>query len=1482
MKNDERYRKADAGTGQTCSQFRRRLLPALVASCFACGPVYANPTGGQVVNGQATITSSGNTLTITNTPGTIINWLSFSINPGQITQFLQQSSSSAVLNRIVGQNPSQIFGMLESNGKVFLINPNGILFEPGSQTNVGGLVASTLDISNTDFIAGKNNLFSSVAAPGSVVNQGAITTPNGGNIYLIAPQVQNSGVLTSPQGEILLAAGHSVQLVDGADPNIQVVISSAADKVTNLGQVVAQGGKVGIYGAFVNQTGTVKVDSAVVDEDGEVVFKSSQSTLLGQNSVTSATGSGKGGTIEVLGPNVEIVDNALLDASGNTGGGKVMVGGDFHGADKAIPDSTTVFIGADSMIKADALQSGDGGKVAVWSDNSTLFFGNISALGGAQGGNGGYVETSGKYNLEFDGTVDLKAPYGTRGTLLLDPYAIVITSDNTLVPEITPTAGPPAIYISPIASYVLTTGPTGLNYQLSQSNVLIETGATAGTITVASPVTWTAATTLSLVATSDITVGAAITGNAGTLSLNSISGNITQSSPISVLNLAAVANAGYVNLSNPLNSVATIAGSAGGGNGFVFVNSGPVTIGSVGGYTNGSFQTINGIAATVGSVNLQSTGTMTISQPVSSPQTVYLTSTTGNITQTSSGTVTAGNLAAYAPAGYVALGTAYNSVSGTVAGASSGAFSFLSNSSFGVGNQFAAQSGISSATSVTLTSTGGSIFSSGSGAITAPTVSLSAYSGIGAQGAALNTATNSLTLSNGCSTCVGDGQSGGIGDIVVSNNATGTLVVNGIAQLNTTGVTGNIILTNTNTINIGGPVSAPNGNIGIYSAGNINVSSGITAGALSGGNGNIGLTSTGGNIAIAAPINAAATAALQATGNIYESTSCTCTPTITAGNLAVVSSGGYVSLMNAGNAVGSIAGSAGGASDGGTGFAFTNGPGFTVGSIGGIGAPFSPMGTTTGVSASSGSIGLYASSGPILIGAAVNAGSNNITINATQAYGVVQAAGGSITTTGNLYLTGSYVGASGASNALVTNVGSVSISSGNDVFVQNTGTSILNLNGLSAGGVVNISTAGGLDVTYSELGVSASSLTLVSGGNMVLANNNYNVGGAIALYAGFTETPGSAPVANLTTSSLTQSGFFQATSIDFWANSYNDFLTSGTPNFYVPPTYHPSSAPIDVTVTGTTVTTKTYDGKTVATLTGGTLVGIPAGDLADVTFTQSGTFSSKDVGNAIPVTATDTLTLSAALAGDFILVEPTGLTGSIVAAQLTVVGQTATKIYDGTTNALISGGTLSGVVAGDTVSLVAPATGQYATRNAGHNIAVTLSSPDALTGTDAGNYLLVQPAVKGTINPLALTVTGETAADKNYDGTTTATVKGGTLVGVLPSDANSVSLNLAGNFANAGPGNSIPVVFADTLSGAAAGNYTINQPLGVTANIMAPVALLQDLVTLPSASYIAGLNTTLIDIQPGNKESDHGASGSSGTTNPTGGTKNVTSNLYCN
>ena len=131
-------------------------IAVAVASCFTAGNALANPYGFSIVNGQVFVNYNGNVLNVTNSPGAIINWQGFSIGVNEITRFIQQSASSTVLNRVTGVDPSIILGTLQSNGRVFLINPNGVVFGVGSKVDVSGLVASSLNLSNADFAAGKN------------------------------------------------------------------------------------------------------------------------------------------------------------------------------------------------------------------------------------------------------------------------------------------------------------------------------------------------------------------------------------------------------------------------------------------------------------------------------------------------------------------------------------------------------------------------------------------------------------------------------------------------------------------------------------------------------------------------------------------------------------------------------------------------------------------------------------------------------------------------------------------------------------------------------------------------------------------------------------------------------------------------------------------------------------------------------------------------------------------------------------------------------------------------------------------------------------------------------------------------------------------------------------------------------------------------------------------------------------------------------
>ena len=547
---------------------RVKLLCAVVSACFATQP-FANPVGPSVVAGQASFASAGKSLTVSNSPNAIINWQGFSIGAGEITRFQQQSAASAVLNRVVGQDPSAILGTLSSNGKVYLINPNGILFGQGSRVDVAGLVASTLNLSNNDFLAGRLN-FESGAVANSILNQGEIVSASGGRILLIAPDVQNHGLISSPQGEVVLAAGKSVQLVEADLPMLKVEVQAGGEAL-NVGKIVAEGGKIGVYAGLINQRGVVRADSASVDASGKVVFRSSDTTLLEAGSVTSASGA-KGGEVQVLGNKVGLLGDAKVDASGEAGGGTVLIGGDLQGKNPEVPNAFRTYFGPDATIKADAITSGDGGKVIVWSDDATRAYGTISARGGAQSGNGGFVEVSSKNWLDFAASVNTSAAKGASGALLLDPMYVQIVSGSDAFaggagfdggnPDNVFSGGTDQSQISwTTIKDLLTTTPAG------GTNVIVTTtgncslSGSCGNIDIIDPSPELAsANMLRLLAHNDINVNGSITNNTGSGALEMYAGwdGASTTTPV-------VTSSRSININQPVSvagTVVLIAGSS--------------------------------------------------------------------------------------------------------------------------------------------------------------------------------------------------------------------------------------------------------------------------------------------------------------------------------------------------------------------------------------------------------------------------------------------------------------------------------------------------------------------------------------------------------------------------------------------------------------------------------------------------------------------------------------------------------------------------------------------------------------------------------------------------------------------------------------------------------------------------------------------------------------------------------------------------------
>lgn len=486
-----------------------RLLPLAVASCFGAA-VHGAGVDPNVVAGSATFNQVGKVMTVVNSNGTIINWGALSVLQGE-TLIFDQAATSSVLNRVVGImmngklviDPTIIAGTIKSPGTVIIVNSSGTMITPTAKIDVARFIASSLDISNQNFLAGKL-LFDANPWAGEVINEGLITTPSGGSVYLIGSKVVNSGTIVTPNGETILAAGQSVSLVDTGTPGVKVEITGSEGSVTNLGTILAEAGRIGMAGVLVRNSGTLNA-SSVVSEGGRIFLRSSQSTYVEGDSRIIATGT-KGGAVEVLGQQVTVTDKAVIDASGKQGGGTVLVGGDYRGENAAIPNATTTYFGSDAVISADAVDTGDGGKVVLWSTDSTKAYGRISARGGVSGGNGGLVETSG-HKLDVDGIrVTTAAAYGKTGTWLLDPGSI-------------------CIYATTSCSADLVVSWAAIDSALAGNNVKYETdGNSADLITITEGYTFNRANSLYLNSRGGISATNVTVQNSGNGAINMIAG----------------------------------------------------------------------------------------------------------------------------------------------------------------------------------------------------------------------------------------------------------------------------------------------------------------------------------------------------------------------------------------------------------------------------------------------------------------------------------------------------------------------------------------------------------------------------------------------------------------------------------------------------------------------------------------------------------------------------------------------------------------------------------------------------------------------------------------------------------------------------------------------------------------------------------------------------------------------------------------------
>ncbi|MGC8500346.1 MAG: filamentous hemagglutinin N-terminal domain-containing protein, partial [Leptospirillia bacterium] len=309
-----------------------RVLSYLLCVVLTDGQLaFAMPQGGRIASGSGTIATSGKTMTIRQkSPNLTINWNSFNIGKSQTVQFLQPGASSIALNQIGGVSASYIYGHLLANGQLFLINPSGIVFGRGAQVDVGGLIASTLDLVKNGF-ANTGTLSFSGSAPGTVTNAGILKALPGGYIALLGQDVTNTGSIEAPRGMVTFGAGNRIDLdFNGGSLVSLAVTQNTLDSIAaNGGLVSAEGGKIllsagaqdSIVKSVVNNTGVLEAQT-VADNNGEIVLLSglaSGTTNVSGTLDASAPSGGPGGTIETSGSRVNVADGTVVTTAASAG-----------------------------------------------------------------------------------------------------------------------------------------------------------------------------------------------------------------------------------------------------------------------------------------------------------------------------------------------------------------------------------------------------------------------------------------------------------------------------------------------------------------------------------------------------------------------------------------------------------------------------------------------------------------------------------------------------------------------------------------------------------------------------------------------------------------------------------------------------------------------------------------------------------------------------------------------------------------------------------------------------------------------------------------------------------------------------------------------------------------------------------------------------------------------------------------------------------
>ncbi|GGA01767.1 hypothetical protein GCM10011408_23890 [Dyella caseinilytica] len=1407
------------------------------------------------------------TTIVQSSPTLNLNWQSFNIAPNQTVDFLQLGSSAIAINRIFSNTPSEIYGHLNANGQVWLINPNGILFGQSAQVNVGGLVASTLDLENNT-LTSSSRVFSG-SGKGSVINEGSIITANGGYAALIGNQVSNRGVIRAQLGTVALGGGSAVTLTFSNDQllHVQVNQSTLNNLAENRQLIVADGGQVimtagardALLASAVNNTGIVQAQT-VENHNGVISLvggMTAGTVNVGGTLDASAPNGGSGGSIETSAANFNLASDAHITAAAPQGS-----------AGTWLVDPTNLTIDAASALTISSTLSGGT---------------NVTEQTTATGASGIGVQSAGAGDINVDAAISWTKPAtGSAGNLTLLAYHGINVNDSV-------------------------TGPGSITMQAQGANLTIASGAT---------ITGGAGVTLATGANFVNSSGASAVSTGTSAPWLIYSTNPTLDTPGGL-------TPGFIQYNAPYGTALTANDT---GNGFLY-SLAPVL--KITGLTGTVSKVYDGTtAATIAGANMTSTGLVNGNKIVSAPGTygtsnagtgilvtgpnsianfvmsdstgtipVYGYSFSGSAVSANIGTITPAALTVsivgdptevYDDTVQTTVASANYQIAGFVSGQGATISSQAPNSyaTPDVSNHILITATISSSDFILNAGTSLSNYTfnttaTGYGSVTPAPVSIRSvlanskvYDGTTAD--TLNASNASLygVLSVDASSVSLD-TSGAAGTFSQSNVGNGLAVTASgftltgskaydYALIQPTSLTANITpanlivmgvtandkvydATNTATLNLGGATLG-----GLVAGDNVTLSDSAAAATFSQSN-------VGNNLAVTAT---GFTISGTAAGNYTLSQPSGLTANITPAPLTVALTGNPTKIYDGTNAA-----------------TLTTSDFSVSGWVGGQSGTIAQSATST-----------YATP---------NAGSN-ITVTAT-----LEAS--DFTTASNTLLSNysfpNAVTTTGTINPIVL-TGSI-INNPTKVYdgttIASLDSSNYALNGLLSGQSITVTqTAGtygspnaGVETVSASLDASdysAGAGTLLTNYVLPALMSGYGtitpkpVG--IAINAAITGNPTKVydgnDVATIAANDFTLTGFLPGDGASVNQTITGQYATVNvgsqpitanmveadfTPNagtnlnnYTFPITAYGTGtitpAPLTVAIVGNP--TKVYNGTTSVTLGASNfqISGFVNGEGASFTPTATSSYDSPNAGTE---GVTSYLAISEFTANPGTLFSnytfPTVATGTgtITQAPLYITGVYATnKVYNANTadTLNVANAALAGLVSTDAgkVDLTSATTGTFSQSNVGNDLTVT---PDAfsISGSEASNYTLVQPTgLTANITPATLTISGVIANSKIYDNTTADTLNttDAVLDGVYNGDNVTLSSSGATSvFGQTNVGNNLAVTVGGfTIGGTSASNYILSQP-SLTANIT-PAPLTVTVTGNPTKTYNGSSSATLV------------------------------------